>query len=121
MATTLEDEVFGSLGLLKLDELLNIYNELGLPPIITEEPQRAVVRKRIMKFLTSDEVENSDDQGHAHFLRIKTYLDTQDIRVSRHEATVAPTVVTPGGPGDVADGLESAVKTELWEEGRNVE
>jgi hypothetical protein len=118
MATTLEDEVFGSLGLLKLDELLNIYDDLGLPAITEEDAHRvvAVVRRRIMKFLTSDTVENSDDQGCAHFLAIKTFLDTQDIRVSRSDddaAVLAATTIgdagigAPHAPGGVGVKIET--------------
>ena len=60
MATALEDEVFGKLGLLQLDELLNVYGELGLPAITDDaEKTQTVVRKKIMKFLTSDAVEGS--------------------------------------------------------------
>ena len=112
MATP-EDEVFSSLGLLRLDELLNIYGDLGLPDI-TDDGDRnvAVVRKRIMKFLTSDAVEKSDDQGLAHFLRIKTYLDTQDIKVSRtDEVPVVPKGVA-AVPAVVDNGTESVVKKE---------
>ena len=112
MATP-EDEVFSSLGLLRLDELLNIYGDLGLPDI-TDDGDRnvAVVRKRIMKFLTSDEVEKSEDQGLAHFLRIKTYLDTQDIKVSRtDEVPVVPKSVA-AVPAVGGNGTEAVVKKE---------
>ena len=93
-----EDEVFSKMGLLNLDELLNIHGELQLPAI-TDDAERtpANVRRRIMRFLVSDEVLNSDDQGTAHYLIIKTYLDTQDVRVTR--TTDAP-VIPNHGAGD---------------------
>ena len=80
----LEDEVFSKMGLLNLEELLNIHSELGLPNIVEEaEKTQAKVRRNIVRFLTSDEVVNSEDNGAAHYLVIKTYMDTQDIRVTR--------------------------------------
>ena len=103
----LEDEVFGKIGQLNLDELLNIHGDLGLPEIVDDAHRtQQRVRRAIMRFLTSDEVVNSDDQGGAHYLRIKTFMDTQDIIVTRTNTLdqqvppVADGVVPP-----VADGV----------------
>ena len=80
----IEDEVFTKLGLLNLDELLNIHGELGLPAIEDDAQRtRGGVRGTIIRFLMSDQVVNSEDHGAAHYLVIKTFLDTQDIVVTR--------------------------------------
>ena len=103
---TLEDEVFSKMGLLNLEELLNIYSELGLPDIAEEaEKTQANIRRKVVRFLTSDEVVNSDDKGAAHYLVIKTYMDTQDIIVTRTETANVPVAQV------VAPTLNTAVNT----------
>lgn len=49
---TVEDEVFGSLGLLKLDELLYVYGILALPDLTEDQKVVAILRKRIRKHLS---------------------------------------------------------------------
>ena len=80
-ATDIEDEVFSRMGWLNLAELAAVYQGLGLPTITDpDEMVSHVVRKKIMKFLTSDDVENSDDQGAAHFLWVKGFMDQEDVK-----------------------------------------
>lgn len=99
---TVEDEVFGSLGLLKLDELLYIYGILALPDLTEDQKVVAILRKRIRKHLSSDTIQESEDEGLAYFLQIKNYLDTQDIRVSRNGEGEADQ--TAGGGGGTTTG-----------------
>ena len=107
---TVEDEVFGSLGLLNLEELLYVYGVLALPDLTEDQKVVAILRKRIRKHLLSDEIQESEDEGLAFFLQIKNYLDTQDIRVSRHDGDGDTTAAAAGATlGAAATGGERKV------------
>ena len=75
MADAVEQEVLKQIGDLELEQLMVIHGELGLPNVEEDKKVLPHVRKLILRHLSSDEVEQSPDQGLAHFLKIKEYMD----------------------------------------------
>ena len=57
--TNIEDEVFSRLSELNLGQLLNVHGELQLPELTDQEKQmKSSVLKKILKYLSSDELSN---------------------------------------------------------------
>ena len=90
MTDTTEKEVLANIGDLTLEQLLVVHTDLGLPAIDDAKKVEAHVLKVILRYLNSEEVEDSDDGGLAHFLRIRTYMDT--LGVVKSEPGVAPAI-----------------------------
>ena len=81
MGDTEEEFVFGKLNELTVNELIIVNDQLKLPAIEEGKKIKSSVMKVILKYLSSDGVENSDDQGLAHFLWIKEFIEKKDIKV----------------------------------------
>ena len=98
MAATIEEEVLGSLPLLDVNQLKNVYAELNLPDIADPTKQvKSNLLRKINNYLTSDEVDESEDSGLAHFQMIQTFMQTQDVRIKKEEPVVEPENGTRGG------------------------
>ena len=75
-ADALVTEVLRWLPELSFEQLLVVYTDhLGQPDVQGDRRNQQSVLKLIMRFLSSEEVEQSEDGGLAHFLQIHTYLD----------------------------------------------
>lgn len=72
-----EEEVLSKLHELTLDELIEVNVQLNLPTVEEGKKIKSSVMKVILKYLSSDDVENSDDKGLAHFLWIKEFIKTK--------------------------------------------
>ena len=103
----LEEWVIGKMGELELDQLKFIHNNLQLPAIDPDKDNKRHVMKLILRYLSSEDVEDSDDGGMAHFLAIQTYLDSLGIvkceppppaPINTVTTAVATTAVPPGVP-----------------------
>ncbi len=123
---TIEEEVISSLPLLDLDQLNNVYGELGVPAI--EDPAKKVkahLMRKILSFLASDAVSDSEDGGLAHFQMIKTFMDTQGVQVKKEEVVVpvpalaakvlvpVPTVTSVSGTAADASKLNGYFTTDV--------
>ena len=75
----LEEWVIGKMGDLELDQLKFIHGNLQLAAIDPDKDNKRHVMKVILRYLSSEEVEDSDDGGMAHFLAIQTYLNSLGI------------------------------------------
>ena len=74
-----EEEVFGKLHGLTLEELVMVNAELKLPDIEEgKKVNKSHVLKVILKYLSSDTVEQSDDAGLSSFLWIKGFMVKKD-------------------------------------------
>ena len=93
-----EKELLGTLGKLSLEQLTVVHTDLRLPPIPDGQNTQPRVLKRILRYLSSEEVEESDDAGLAHFLHIQTYLNT--LGAVKQEV---PTTGIMDGAGGVVD------------------
>ena len=99
--TNIEDEVFSRLSELNLGQLLNVHGELQLPELTDQEKQmKSSVLKKILKYLSSDELSNLDDSGLATFLVIKTFMDTQGIKDEPGVGVEKPSEVATNGTND---------------------
>ena len=68
-------QILLDLAQLSLEQLIPIHNQLGLANV--EEAEDSQLNRWVLltRFLSSQEVAESDDNGAAHFLRIRTYLN----------------------------------------------
>ena len=88
-----EEEVFANIGKLTFDQLVEVYEQLGLPKLQDVQKTKAVVLKLIRKFLTSDALEASEDKGVAHFLWIQTFMASSLTPEVKTEPSLATSVV----------------------------
>ena len=70
-----EENVFEKLGVLTLEELITVNGELKLPDIAEGKKVKSHVLKVILKFLSSEAVEQASDVGQSYFLRNKKFID----------------------------------------------
>ena len=70
-----EEEVFASICELNVEQLVRIYDELGLPNLERGKRVKSYVLKTILKYLSSDELEQSDDSGNSKFLWIQSFIN----------------------------------------------
>ena len=93
-ADALVTEVLRWLPELSFEQLLVVYTDhLGQPNVQDDRRNQQSVLKLIMRFLSSEEVEQSEDGGLAHFLQIHTYLDGLGVKqevVDPNAAVAAP-------------------------------
>ena len=97
MADTVVAEVIGKMGDLNLNQLLAVHAELPLPDIAEERRVKPHVMKLILRYLSSEDVETSEDGGLAHFLKIQTYISGLGIVKEEAEpiteSTTEPTAI----------------------------
>ena len=98
-----ERDVLARLGQLTLAQLEVVHADLRLPDIDPNRRAQPHVLKVILRYLNSEDVEDSDDGGLAHFLMIQTYLDTIGIvkvepATTTGVATTTPAAATAGVP-----------------------
>lgn len=102
-----EEEVFANIGKLTLEQLVQVYVQLGLPDLQDDQKTKGVVLKLIRRFLSSDTVEISDDKGLAHFMWIQTFMESAnivDVKTEPTEHAPIATSVTPtsGTPAPIS-------------------
>ena len=94
--SSVEDEVFDNIGKLTFEQLVEVYGQLGLPDLPDDQKTKAVVLKLIRRFLSSEDLEKTDDKGVAHFLWIQTFMDS---------------VLTPGVKTEASEEVDSVTNT----------
>ena len=78
-ASDVEEEVFERIGELSLEKLLSVYNECSLPGIEERKKTKPTILKAILKYLSSDAVEKSEDAGLSKFLWIQSLMNSDKV------------------------------------------
>ena len=75
-----EEEVFARIGELDLEQLMTVHGELKLPNIEKGKKVKSYVMKVILKYLSIDTLEQTEDGGQSTFLWIMTLFDGEDVK-----------------------------------------
>lgn len=115
MADTAVEEVLGKMSDLNLDQLLHVHGALSLPAVAEERRGKPHVLKVILRYLSSEEVETSEDGGLAHFLNIQTYMNGLDNTEEESTVKVEPIAETATETTAIADlkTLKKALKKDF--------
>ena len=99
--TSTEEEVFGRIGELDLEQLMIVHGELKLPNIEEGKKVKFYVLKVILKYYSSDTLEQTEDGGLSMFMWIKTLLDGGDVKTE--DTTKGDEVVIKGSSSQTFD------------------
>ena len=107
-AIAIEEEVLSKLPQLTLDQLGHVYEELDLPEI-AEAARRTKthILRKVVGYLNSDAVCDSEDGGLGHFQMIKTYMENEGVLIKLEDEAA--------GNDDVNAAVSAATKAfETW-------
>jgi hypothetical protein len=93
-ADAVECDVLARLGELTVEQLVVVLGDLGLAEIEEARRTHPRVLKAILQYLSSEAVEDSEDGGLGHFLRIQTFIDGLGIVKQEPGAPAAPAATT---------------------------